>query len=83
VSALALPCLCSSLAKYAFPEGDAFLLAKVRQPIPREHTFDADDQLLALGRDDPQKRVGSRRQILMNEFRAVLIENADIHRPCM
>ena len=34
----------------------------------------------SLGSDQPEKRLGCCRQILMDEFRAVLIEDTDVHR---
>ena len=37
------------LERMAQDKGKAFLLIQVRQPIPREHTLDADDYILSIG----------------------------------
>ena len=64
-------------------KGNSFLTTEVREPIPGKHTLDADDEILAIGSNHPQKCVRSRRQIFMDEFRTVLIEKTDLHRPRM
>ena len=64
-------------------KGDAFLRAEIRQPLPGEHTFDPDDEIVAVWGADAQKGVGRGRQILMDQLCAVLIENTDIHRSGM
>jgi hypothetical protein len=61
-------------------KGNLFLLTEVGEPLPREHTFDAHDQLLPIGRNDAQKRLGGRRQIFVDQFRAILIPDTDVHR---
>lgn len=60
--------------------GNPLLLTQVRQPIPRKNAFDSDDEVVAVGSNDPEKRLGRGRQIFMHEFRAVLSEDTDVHR---
>ena len=62
----------------AHDKGNPFLLTQIRQPIPRKNTFNADDHILAIGSNDPEKRLWGRRQILMDQLRAVLIEDTDV-----
>ena len=59
--------------------GNPFLLTQVRQPLPRKHTFHADDEVLFIGSNDPQKGFRRRRHIFVDEFGAVLIEDTDVH----
>ena len=61
-------------------KGTPFLLTQVRQPIPGETTFHAADEVFPIRGKESEKGFRSRRQILMHEFDAVLIEHADIHR---
>jgi hypothetical protein len=64
-------------------KGNLFLLTQVRQPIPGEDTLDADDQIVAVRSNETQKCLGRCWQIFVDQFRAVLVQNADVHRPCM
>src|SRR5882672_7022005 len=61
-------------------KSNPFLLTEVREPIPGKNTLDADDHVVAIRYDDPQKCFRGRRQILMNQLRAILIKNTDVHR---
>jgi hypothetical protein len=61
-------------------KGKALLLTEVCQPIPGEDTFDSDDHIGAIRRDNPQERCGRGGQMLVDPLRPVLIENADVHR---
>jgi hypothetical protein len=60
-------------------KGNPFLLTEVRQPLPREDTLHSHDQIVPIGSNDPQKGFRGRRQILMNQLRATLIEDTDVH----
>jgi len=60
-------------------KGHPFLITEVGQPLPREDTLDADDHVLARGSNAAQNRFGGRRQILMTQLRATLIEATDGH----
>ena len=61
-------------------KGNAFRTTEVSEPLPGEDTFDAADHILTIGSKDAQQRVRGRRQIFMDENRAVLIENTDVPR---
>jgi hypothetical protein len=61
-------------------KGAACLRTEVGQPLPGEPTFDANDQILPIGRDNPQKRLRGGGQILVDQLRATLIQNTDVHR---
>ena len=39
--------------RVAQDKGNLLLGTEVRQPLPREHTFDADDEVFSLGSNDP------------------------------
>ena len=62
-------------------EGDAFALGtEIGQPVPGEDALDGDDEVVAIGRDDLQKRFGVRGQVLVDQNLAVAVEDADVHR---
>ena len=63
-------------------KGNPFLLTEVRYPLPRKHTFDADDHVLALDglsrrfRRDEQKRHEQHREkdpVSANSHRSVTL----------
>jgi len=64
----------------ASDKGHPFRLTEVCYPLPREHTFDPDDQILAIGSKEASKCLRRGRQIFVDEFRPTLIENTDVHR---
>jgi hypothetical protein len=68
------------IERMAQDKGDSFLLTQVGEPLPRQHTFHADNDILFIGSNDTKKRFRSRWQIFVHEFCPVLIENADVHR---
>jgi cysteine synthase A len=80
ISSGAALCAANKVANMPENKGNAFLTTEVRHPIPCEHTFNADDHILSIGSNDAQKRVWSRRQIFVDEFRAILIQDTDVHR---
>jgi hypothetical protein len=61
-------------------KGNPFLLTEVGEPVPREDTLYSHDQIVPIGGDDPQERFRGGREILVDEFRAVLIQDTDVHR---
>jgi hypothetical protein len=61
-------------------KGTAFFRPEIRQPVPGEHTFDPDDHVGALRRDNPPERCGRRGQMLMDQLRAAVSEDTDIPR---
>ena len=66
--------------RVAQDKGTPFLLTEVRQPLPGEPTFAADNHILSLRSNDPQKGLRRRREIFVDEFRAVFIQNTDVPR---
>jgi hypothetical protein len=54
-----------------------------RQPVPSEDTLHPHHQIVTVRGDDPQKRLGGGGQILLDQLRAVLIEDTDVHGACM
>jgi len=48
-------------------------------PSTREYTFNANDDVLHIGRDALEKRFGFRVNILMNHRFSFLIQNTDVH----
>ena len=66
--------------RVAQDKGKPFLLTEVRQPLPGEPTFVADDHILSIRSNHLQKRLRRRREIFVDEFRAVFIQNTDVPR---
>ena len=60
-------------------ELNLLLYAQVRQPIPAEHAFDADHQILAVRFNQPEKRHRIRSNVLMHQDLALLIHDAHVH----
>ena len=52
--------------------------AQVSKPIPGEDTFDADDQILPIGRNRLEKCVGSRWHIPVHEDLSILVQDAEV-----
>ena len=64
-------------------KGEPFLRPEGGAPLPGEHTFAPDDEILPVRRADAQKGFRGRRQILMDEDRATLIQDTDVPRAGM
>ena len=62
-------------------ERDRLVLAQIGEPIPGEHTFAADDQAGAKGRDSAQERLGPCRQIAGEHGAAGVVEHVGEHAP--
>jgi hypothetical protein len=63
-------------------EGDAGSLAGVREPLPAEHAFAADGQVVAIGGDEFEEEL----EVVVfdvgvNELLALAIHDADVHLP--
>jgi hypothetical protein len=61
-------------------KGDPFSGTEVGEPVPGEHTLDADHEIVAVRGENKLKRFGGGGQIFMDEFRAILIQDTDVHR---
>ena len=64
-------------------ESDAEFLAQIGDPVPAEHAFDRDDQVLSVGGDGSFEGAGGGRQVLVHENGAAVILDAEVHRPCV
>jgi len=62
------------------PEGNPLLSTEISQPIPGEHTFDTDDDLLALGRNDLEERFWRGWHVTVNQNLPSLVQDAQVHR---
>jgi hypothetical protein len=61
-------------------EGDVLLGAEVGEPVPAEDALDADDEVIAIGRDGPEEALGLRAQVAVQEDLAGLVlEDAQVH----
>ena len=74
---------CLHIESMAQNKSNPFLLTQVRQPVPSEDTLHPHHKIVTVRGDDPQKRLGGGGQILMDQLRAVLIEDTDVHGACM
>ena len=64
-------------------ERNLVLQAEVRDPVPGEHALDADNQVLAKGRDGAKKNIWTARQVAVKDDGAGLIQDAQVHAPGM
>ncbi len=67
------------IERMAQDEGDALAGTQLGQPIPGKNALHCDDQVVSIRRDDAHEGLGRRRDILMYEHRARLVEDANIH----
>jgi hypothetical protein len=62
-------------------ERDAFVGAQVSQPVPGEHALDGDDNPRSIRGNDVQEGLRTGLHIAVHPDLAVLVEEADVHRP--
>src|SRR5882724_8298136 len=62
-------------------EGNLLLGTEVREPVPGEDTFDRDNDILAIGRNDLEQGVWASLHITMHHDLPVSVQDADVHRP--
>src|SRR4030043_1017592 len=60
-------------------EGDVLLCAEVSDPVPGEHTFDSDGNVLAVGVDEVEKGCWVSIDVLVKAYLAFVIKDADVH----
>src|SRR5207244_3371374 len=53
------------------------------EPVPAEQALAADDQVGAEGFDSVQEGIGRARQVLVADGLALLIQDAQVHSPCV
>jgi hypothetical protein len=58
-------------------------VAEICQPVPTEHTFHTDDEVLEIGENQVVKCLGVRFDVLVNLGFSLVIDDAYIHFPCM
>jgi hypothetical protein len=64
-------------------EGDVFLGTEIGDPVPGEHAFDSDHDVLTEGSNGTEKSFRVCVDVLMNPDIATGIEDADKHIFCM
>ena len=64
-------------------ERDAFISAQVGQPVPGEHTFDGDDDIVSIGGNGFEKGLRVRLHVTVKQRLTGLVEDADVHRTGM
>jgi hypothetical protein len=62
-------------------EREAFIGAPVSQPVPGEHALDGDDNPQSIRGNDVQEGLRTGLHIAVHQDLAVLVEDADVHRP--
>ena len=71
------------IERVAQDEEDFFSSAEIREPIPGEHAFNRDYDILPVRSNELQESIGIRRQVAMYENVAFAVQDADIHRSCV
>jgi hypothetical protein len=64
-------------------EGDPFPRAQVSQPIPREETFDRDDNIIPIGCNDLEAGRGGGVVVVVYQALPGTVYDTDVHRPGM
>src|SRR5262245_26433208 len=59
---------------------DAFALAQVGEPVPGEHALDGHREILAIRRNQLEKRLRRRSDVFGHQHCAFSVENAHVHR---
>jgi len=62
-------------------EVDPVLDAQVGEPVPTEDALDADDEILAVGCDGPEKGIARAGDAPVKDDRALMVEDAEVHGP--
>jgi len=67
------------LERVAQDEGHALTGAEIGQPLPRQAAFDANNHVLAVGRNRLQKRCRSCLHVPVDQDFSRLVEDAEVH----
>jgi hypothetical protein len=62
-------------------KGNALLGTEVSKPVPREDTFDRDDDIIPIRGNGPEQRVWTGFHILVYQNLTGLVQDTDVHRP--
>jgi hypothetical protein len=60
-------------------EGDRLLGAEIGEPVPDEHAFDGDNDILPVGLDGPEKVIRGGSAVTVEHGFALLIQDAKVH----
>ena len=60
-------------------ELDALASTQVGDPVPGEHALDADDEIVAIGRDGFEEVLRSGPEVLVEPDFAIAVEDAQVH----
>jgi hypothetical protein len=60
-------------------ERDRLLGAEIGEPVPDEHAFDGDDDILPVGLDGPEKIIRCGFAVTVEHGVALLIQDAKVH----
>ncbi len=58
---------------------DGFPVTQIGEPVPNEHAFDGDDDILPIGLDGPEKGLRIRSDVFVQQGVALLIQDTDVH----
>jgi hypothetical protein len=62
-------------------QGKTFAHTQISQPIPREETFDRDDKIITIRRNDLEEGLGVCLEVLMHHDRSIVVQDADVQHP--
>jgi hypothetical protein len=62
-------------------EGNLLLGTEISEPVPREETFDSDDDILAIGRNDLEQGVWAGLHVTRHHDLPISVQDADVHGP--
>jgi hypothetical protein len=64
-------------------EGDFVLVAEISEPIPTEHTFDPDDDVVKIRKNQIEELFCICLDVFMDFGFPLLVDDADVHFPGM
>jgi len=69
----------SHVESVAEDEGNIFFIAEVSEPVPGEHAFDGNDDVVSVRSNGFEEGIGLSVDILVEQCGAVLVEDTEIH----
>jgi len=64
-------------------EFDAVLVTEIRDPVPHENAFDADDEIVHIGPNDFEEPIGASEQVFVDKDIPFAIDDTDVDVPCV